>query len=65
MAKIDIGLPTDREIQLKLRERTTEELEAFQRKLRARNDQTPQVWTIRFYLVQELLGRHLAGTWEG
>lgn len=65
MAKIEIGIPTDREIRLKLQERTTEELLGFQRKLRARNDQTPQAWTVRFRLVQELLGRYLAETWEG
>lgn len=57
-------LPTDREIRLKLQERSTEDLLEFQRKLKLRGSE-PQAVAIRFHLVRELLGRHLADTREG
>jgi hypothetical protein len=51
-------LPGDREIRLKLQSRSTDELVAFQQKLK-RMPQTPQTWAVRFHLIQVLLMRTL------
>lgn len=57
------NLPGDREIRLKLEGRSTEDLIAFQRKLK-RMPQTPQTWAVRFHLVQVLLTRTLSKEWR-
>jgi hypothetical protein len=49
-------VPGDMEIAVKLRERTTEELISFQKKINKVN--TPQATVIRLYLVKELLHRY-------
>jgi hypothetical protein len=56
-------LPSEKEIQLKLQERSTLELIMFQKKLKhPRYSTDPQALTIRFHLIRELLHRHLVGS---
>jgi hypothetical protein len=50
---------TDAEIQAEIRKRSTEELKLFQVKLRKLD--TRQAFAIRFFIVQELLFRHMSG----
>jgi hypothetical protein len=53
---------TDAEIRAKIAERTTKELLSFREKLKRMN--TPESWSLRFHIIQELLYRHLMGDEE-
>jgi len=55
-------LSEDRHIQEVLKTRSTEELIAFREKLQRMD--FPRAWAIRFFILKELLSRHLVREFE-